>query len=78
MGSPEGYDESLDDLAEIIETREVGSMSIICGDANSDLGNSGGYRGSKPATTRGTRHFDFMSKYDLVAANMTHNSKGAL
>ena len=78
MGSPEGYDESLDDLAEIIETREVGSMSIICGDANSDLGNSGGYRGSKPATTRGTRLFDFMSKYDLVAANMTHNSKGPI
>ena len=41
-GSPESFDSALDDPAEIISSREAGSLSIVCGDLNADLGNIDG------------------------------------
>ena len=63
-GSPEGYDECLDDLAEVIESRELGSLSIICGDANGDLGHLAGGRSDRDPSPRGKCLSVFMSRYD--------------
>ena len=42
QGSPEDYAATLDDLSELINTREMGSRTFICGYANADMGNLGG------------------------------------
>ena len=47
QGSPESYSASITDRSEFINSREVGSKTIICGDANGDLGDLGGPRGGR-------------------------------
>ena len=57
MGSPESFESSLDDLAEIISSREAGSLTMVCGDLNADLGNIDGGNTSRPPTKRGKNTF---------------------
>ena len=49
IGCGEDYGAVLDDLAEILELREQGSLNIVCGDCNGDLGLAGGPRGVLPS-----------------------------
>ena len=55
-GSPENCDAALDDLADIIDSREIGSYSIVCGDLNADMGNLAGGRSKKKRITERTYH----------------------
>ena len=48
QGSGEDLVSCLDDLAEILESREAGDLNIICGDFNADVGNEGGPRAPNP------------------------------
>ena len=70
QGSPESLDASLDDLCNFIESREDGSITIICGDANCDMGFLGGSRGKGPPTNRGKKFFDLVNSYNLEATNL--------
>ena len=78
QGSPECFGECIDDLREFIDSREIGSKNIVCGDANGDMGFLGGDKCKKPPTTRGKSFFDFASEYNLVATNTQTWSKGPL
>ena len=70
QGSPEDFGTSIDDLCEIVESREMGSLSIICGDTNADLGTMGGPRGYKRITKQGKILLNFNNRYDLTAVNL--------
>ena len=53
QGSREALDVSLDDITEVIESRERGAHVIILGDLNGDVGKLGGPRGIRDAMPRG-------------------------
>ena len=76
QGSPEDYGASIDDLSEIIESREIGSLSIVCGDTNADLGSKGGPRGYKRISKQGKILLNFNNRYDLTAVNLQNYTKG--
>ena len=78
QGSPESLAACLDDLSDIVDSREIGSMTIICGDANCDMGSLGGEKGIRPPTGRGRKFFEFTSSHNLVPANLQSWSKGPI
>ena len=65
-GCPEDFNTTMDDLLEIIETREDSLSCIIGGDFNADLGNCIGSRGVRPPTTRGTTLAQLIYTYNLI------------
>ena len=75
-GSPEEYDPVVDDLVEIIETREPGSFVIIGGDSNGDIGRMGGPRSSRKPNKRGIVFYGVLEKFDLFACNLCARAKG--
>ena len=78
QGSPESLSACLDDLSDLIESRENGSMTIICGDANCDMGHLGGKKSEKTPTNRGRKFYDFISTHNLVSVNCQSWSEGPL
>ena len=46
LGSGESLDNSLDEITEVIESREEGAHVCILGDFNGDVGTAGGPRGT--------------------------------
>ena len=70
QGSPESFSVCIDDLSELVNTREYGSKTIICGDANADMGHLGGVRGKKEPTRRGKDLYEFLNDFNLEAVNM--------
>ena len=76
MGSPECFETTLDDLAAIIDSMEVGSHSFVCGDLNADMGNLGGNRKLCNPTKRGKILYDFVKSYNLCATNQMPNAVG--
>ena len=59
QGSTDRYTACIDDLSEFIDSREYGSKTIICGDANGDIGSLGGERGMRKPTSRGRTFYNF-------------------
>ena len=59
MGCSESLDSSLDDITEVIESREEGARIIVMGDFNGDVGTSGGPRSTRNPTNRGEKVMKF-------------------
>ena len=77
-GSDDNFDEILDDLAEIVESMETGSLTMICGDFNGDVGHLGGNKSTRKPTTVGRKLMKFFKEYSLILCNMEDSSKGPL
>ena len=78
QGSPESFEACLDDLSEVLKTREFGSKTIICGDTNADMGSLGGKRSLKVPTLRGKIFFDFVSNFNLTSVNLQEGCSGPI
>ena len=76
MGSSESLDSALDDITELVESREEGANVIIMGDFNGDIGSSGGPRGVRRATPRGESVMKLFDRHGLIPANMQKVAKG--
>ena len=77
-GSPENFNSSIDDLADIIDSREIGSLSIVCGDMNADIGNLSGGRNPRVATQRGCEFYNFTESYNLFPTNLMSKAEGPI
>ena len=71
-------EECLDELGGILETREDGSLTIVCGDLNGDMGCLGGPRNPRQPDSRGRLVHRFAESYDLIAANVQESSRGPI
>ena len=68
----------MDELSEIIETRQAGSHIIILGDFNGDVGILGGARGTRPPTARGRYVMNFFNRHGFIATNMLPMARGPI
>ena len=78
QGSGEELGPCLDDLAEILYSREPGNLNIICGDFNAYLGSEGGPRGIKPPTKQGSQLIKLVNEFGLKVCNLDINSTGPI
>ena len=78
QGSPDNLVECLEDLSEIVETREVGAKVIICGDYNGDIGSYGLSRSPTPPTAQGMHVISFLNRHSLYAVNMDPTTTGQI
>ena len=78
QGSPDSYSECLDDLSDFINAMEFGSKTIICGDANGDMGYLAGDKSVREPTKRGKALYDFITARNLVATNMQKSCQGPI
>ena len=69
-GCGEDYETTLDELSAILESTEDGSINIIGGDLNGDLGALGGPRSRNNANKQGKILNRFITKYDYIATNL--------
>ena len=76
MGCSESLDSSLDDITEVIESRDEGAKVVLMGDFNGDIGSSGGPRGYRVATNRGEKVMNFFRRHKLVPMNMQQGAVG--
>ena len=76
MGSSESLEASLDDVTEVIESRETGSIITVLGDFNGDIGGAGGNRSSRAATPRGEKVMRFFDRHGLIPLNMRGGATG--
>ena len=76
QGSQDDLRTALDEISEIVDSRENGSHVILLGDFNVDIGTHGGLRGSRHATQRGMYVMDFLNRHSMVAMNMQPVAKG--
>ena len=76
QGSGEELEACLDDLAEILESREAGDLNIVCGDFNADVGNQGGPRGIKPPTKQGAHLMKLVNEFGLTICNLSEKATG--
>ena len=67
---------SLDELGGIIDAREDGTLTLVCGDLNDDMGKLGGPRGLKNPDKRGRAIVHFTQSYGHTAANLQVTSTG--
>ena len=77
-GSSEDFVVTLDEVAEIINTGELGTCTLLCGDFNADVGFLGGKRLSRIPTKVGRVLSNFLDEFDLVAVNMMPLTQGPL
>ena len=76
QGCDESYEASLDDVTEIIESREPYANVVVLGDFNSDIGSRGGPRGVRKATPRGCKLLNFLNRHAMTALNMCKLATG--
>ena len=76
QGSQEDLRTVLDEISEIVDSRENGSHVILLGDFNGDIGSSGVPRGYRAPTQRGKYVMDFLNRHSMIAMNMQAMSKG--
>ena len=67
QGSADNLRECLEDLSEVVETREYGARVIICRDYNGDIGAGGGPRGISAPTPQGNEVIIFLKRHNLYA-----------
>ena len=77
-GSRDDLSVVLDELSEIIEGMEVGSLTIVCGDYNGDVGHLGGPRSTRRPTAQGRKIVNFFSEFSLFPSNLCDIAKGPL
>ena len=75
-GNPEDYSSAIDDLIEIVDSREEGSYCIIGGDVNGDLGSLCGSRSKRAANDRGSLFHETILRYNLIACNLETTTTG--
>ena len=75
-GSNESLEASLDEIAEVIESRDAGAHIITLGDFNGDIGRDGGPRGTRGATSRGEKVIHFFDRHGLIPLNMREGTLG--
>ena len=78
QGSDEDYEACLDDLIEILESRESGSINILCGDFNADLGNLVGDRSLGPPNKPGQLLHKLINEFGLHVCNMQSSTTGPI
>ena len=76
QGGDEDLGTVLDEVSEVVESREPGSHVIVLGDYNGDVGSLGGPRGSGVPTPRGRLVMNFFERHGLVAMNMQGSATG--
>ena len=77
-GSSEHLVSVLDDLSGIIDCMETGSLTLVCGDYNGDVGHLGGPRSTRRPTAQGTKIMKFLDEFSLVPCNLSADTKGPL
>ena len=76
QGSQEDLRTVLDEISEIVDSRDRGSHVILLGDFNGDIGCYGGPRSSRVPTQRGRYIMDFLIRHNMIATNMQAMSRG--
>ena len=76
QGGEEDLRTVIDEITEVVESREVGSHVIILGDLNGDVGSLGGPRGVRGPTQRGRYVMELFERHGLYPANMQANANG--
>ena len=69
QGCNENLGACLDELSEILDSREEGSWCIIAGDFNGGIGNCNGVRSGRAATRQGLLVAQFLRRHNLLASN---------
>ena len=69
-------DSTLDELAAVLENTETGSLNIVGGDLNGDVGSLGGGRGKRGPSTEGRKVFRFATNCSLTFANLDSRTTG--
>ena len=77
-GSTDDYNEVIDSLSESIENMEAGSLTLVCGDFNGDLGHLGGPRSTRKPTNYGRKAFKFLEEFSLCPVNLCDIATGPL
>ena len=75
-GCSDDFESVLEEVAEIIDTDERGTCTILSGDFNADMGFLGGKRSTRKPTKGGRYLAKFFSESGLCAVNMMSMSKG--
>ena len=77
-GCADDFDIVLDEIAEIVNTRENGTFCVLAGDFNADMGHLGGPRSNRKPSKVGKKLAKFFDESELTAANMTSKATGPL
>ena len=75
-GCDEDIATTLDELGAILDSTEIGSHNVLCGDMNADLGVKGGPKSKKIPDKRGMLLYNCVDKYSLTAANLGKEALG--
>ena len=78
QGSEEDLETVLDEISEIVESREANSHIILLGDFNGDIGVQGGPRGRRAPSRRGRYILRFFNRYGFTAINRQMDSLGPI
>ena len=78
MGCGEDYGSCLDDMAEVLESRELESVSIICGDCNGDIGRNRGVGNPRVPNKNGVILGRFIDEFGLIPCNLSKGARGPL
>ena len=76
QGNYESIEASIDEISELIHSREDRAMIVVAGDFNGDVGRQGGPRGLREATSRGKKVQTFFDRHDLIPLNMQEGATG--
>ena len=77
-GASDDFDVVLDELADAVESLETGSLTLICGDFNGDVGHLGGPRSMRKPTIPGKKLMSFFNEYSFKLCNIGLSTKGPL
>ena len=77
-GSSEDLSAVLDELSQIIENMEEGSLTMVCGDFNGDVGYLGGPRSTRRPTGAGRGLITFFDEFSLSLTNLMQCASGPL
>ena len=76
QGCGEELEPCLDDLAEVLRSREHNAINVVCGDFNADIGVEGGNRSKKQATARGKALMNTINEFGFSALNLGPKATG--
>ena len=77
-GSSDDYSYVLDEVSEILSSTEEGSLSLICGDFNGDVGYLGGPKSTRKPTSLGKKVMKFFNEFSLIPCNLLKMAKGPI
>ena len=77
IGCTDDFSASVDELSEIVESREEDSITIICGDFNGDIGYRKGPKFYKRPNKQGTLVANFFRRHGLFPVNLQDFTVGA-